>query len=107
MRRDHLGRAVAMGSALLMACGMLVANAGASASTAPVAGELWVHRFDGPGRDRDEARALVASPDGQKVFVTGYGDSGTVDEDYATFAYGASTGGVLWGDRYNGLANRT
>ena len=65
-------------------------------------GQLWVHRYDGPGHGFDVATSIVASPDGSKVIVTGrsYGAAGT--SDYATIAYAASTGDKLWVARYKG-----
>ena len=48
--------------------------------------------------------ALVASPDGGTVFVSGsaYGNRGN---DYLTIAYSAATGGKLWLARYTGPGN--
>ena len=64
---------------------------------------LWTSRYDSLQRD-DLAAALVVSPDGSRVFVTGesgaWGDSD--DSNYATIAYDASTGTQLWVARYAG-----
>jgi outer membrane protein assembly factor BamB len=66
---------------------------------------LWARRYNGPGNGSDNAKSVSASPDGSRVFVTG--GSGGVDTgyDYATIAYDAATGAVLWATRYNGPAN--
>lgn len=65
---------------------------------------LWAKRFNGPANGNDEAFALGVSPDGAKVFVTGYSDSPTdtlaSDPDYLTIAYAASTGTRSWVSRY-------
>jgi hypothetical protein len=62
---------------------------------------LWTKRYNGPGNTSDEAYALGVSPNGAKVFVTGY-SYGSGTQDYATVAYGASSGSELWVKRYNG-----
>jgi DNA-binding beta-propeller fold protein YncE len=68
--------------------------------------ELWARRYDGPTHDPDEAFALALSPDGTKVFVTGrsFGDIGE-GRDFATVAYSAIDGQVLWVNRYDGPAH--
>jgi PQQ-like domain/PASTA domain len=65
---------------------------------------VWVARYHGPGEDDDRGSALRVSPDGTKVFVTGF-SSGDTDNDYATVAYDSATGERLWAARYNGPAN--
>jgi WD40 repeat protein len=72
------------------------ANTGAS---------LWLRRYNGPDNDYDYAQGIAASPDGSKVFVTGYSDGGSSGYDYATIAYSAATGAPIWGQRYNGPGN--
>jgi WD40 repeat protein len=61
---------------------------------------LWTKRFGADNGD-DEAYALVVSPDGSKVFVTGLGYPGA--GDLGTVAYEASSGHLLWKNRYNGI----
>ena len=63
--------------------------------------KLWAQRFDGQAHLDDQAEAVVVSPDGSTVFVTGR-SRGAVDYAYATVAYGSSTGEVLWSKRYDG-----
>jgi WD40 repeat protein len=67
--------------------------------------KLWLRRY--AGNLLDIATDLAVSPDGSRVFVTGYSDPSTTgyDYDYATVAYDASTGATLWSVRYNGPGN--
>jgi DNA-binding beta-propeller fold protein YncE len=67
---------------------------------------LWVMRYNGPGDDYDEASAVVVSPNGTKVYVTGRSIGSTSELDYATIAYNAMTGAVVWTMRYNGPGNQ-
>jgi DNA-binding beta-propeller fold protein YncE len=69
-------------------------------------GVQWAQRYDGPASSYDNANSLAASPDGSKVFVTGYSIGSVTDYDYATIAYDAATGSVLWGKRYSAPGNR-
>jgi WD40 repeat protein len=62
---------------------------------------LWTGRYDGAD-DYDFATAVAVSPDGSRVYVTGASARATNHYDYATVAYDASTGMVLWARRYNG-----
>jgi len=66
---------------------------------------LWSHRYNGPGNADDLAFALVVSPDGSRVFVTGYSGGAGTKSDYATVAYDAGSGATLWVRRYNGPNN--
>jgi hypothetical protein len=69
--------------------------------------QIWLRRYNGPADRYDEASAVTASPDGSKVFVTGYSQGPAADYDYATVAYDASSGTRLWARRYNGPGNRS
>jgi WD40 repeat protein len=67
---------------------------------------LWKARYKGPGHSYDAATSLAASPDGTKVYVTGYSWQGaSYDYDYVTLAYEAASGDVLWEAHYNGPAS--
>jgi hypothetical protein len=73
--------------------------------------QLWVSRYNGSGNAADQAWSLAVSPDGRRVFVTGYswgGDpaAGGTHYDYATVAYDADTGSQLWVTRYNSSSNK-
>jgi hypothetical protein len=62
------------------------------------------------GDDALRTGALTMSPDGSKVFVTGSSVGTTHSSDgsnfeYATVAYNAGTGAVVWTERYNGPAS--
>jgi WD40 repeat protein len=63
--------------------------------------QRWVRRYQGPGDSNNNAKAIVMSPDGSRVYVAGYrsGDG----RDFETIAY-SSTGGRLWRRAYNGPA---
>lgn len=67
---------------------------------------LWVARYNASGVSEDYAKAIVTSPDGRTVFVTGSSyRSASSDTDFFTIAYDSSTGDALWIRRYNGPAN--
>jgi len=69
----------------------------------------WASRYNGGGNSLDSATALATSPDGARVFVTGYSrgfqPTGFPPHDYATVAYDSVAGAQLWAARYNGAAN--
>jgi DNA-binding beta-propeller fold protein YncE len=67
--------------------------------------ELWVQRYNGPANTFDFPQALVASPDGRRVFVTGYSYGTSSFSDYATIAYDAATGLKIWLRRYDDPIN--
>jgi outer membrane protein assembly factor BamB len=54
----------------------------------------WVRRFDG-GR-QDNPTAIAVSPDGERVYVTGWSTGGGAAPDDHTLAYDAATGERLW-----------
>lgn len=67
--------------------------------------EVWVARYDGPGNGEDAAWSIGVSPDGSRVYVTGYSYGPETGYDYATVAYDAATGSAVWVARYDGLGN--
>jgi WD40 repeat protein len=87
---------------LTLCAGLLVIGPGADASTEGP--EVWVGRYNGPGNGDDQPFSVAASPDGSRVFVTGWSGGITSGSDYATVAYGAG-GAQLWATRYNGPGN--
>ena len=63
--------------------------------------QLWNSRYQGPAGGSSDASALVVSPDGSRVFVTGESDgAGGASAGYATVAYSAATGRQLWVRRH-------
>ena len=70
---------------------------------APTGTQLWVRRYNGPANADDGAKAVGVSPDGSRVFVTGY--SYMSNYDFLTVAYNDATGTQLWVRRENGPAN--
>jgi DNA-binding beta-propeller fold protein YncE len=75
------------------------------AYNATTAAVVWTKRYNGPANGADAASAIAVSPDGTKLYVTGRSTGSTSDSDYATIAYNATTGAVVWTTRYNGLSN--
>ena len=96
------GLAVLAGLAgLMLAAQPALARPPSASGPAPVAGsQLWAD-VGGPGG----ATAMAVSPDSQTVYVTGSSATVGSGHDYATIAYGTSTGTQLWLARYNGPAN--
>ncbi len=64
----------------------------------------WAKRYDGTVGD-DAGHALVVSPDGAAVYVTGYSDGRTGGANYATLAYSTADGALRWSRRYDGSAH--
>jgi len=106
-----------IGRSRVIAAVISIAWLAALAGTAPasIAGtrqptsgsQLWVSRYNGPGNSLDQASSVQVSPDGSKVFVTGWSWGITGGLDYDTLAYDAITGAQLWESRYNGPNNST
>jgi putative pyrroloquinoline-quinone binding quinoprotein len=64
--------------------------------------QLWGVRYrGGANKDDDIPRAVVMSPNGSTVFVTGY-SGGHNGNDVATIAYDAATGDRVWIRRLDG-----
>ena len=66
----------------------------------------WAASYNGPAGE-NFANELAVSPDGSKVFVTGYSQDASGTDDYATVAYNAATGARIWVARYAGPAGST
>jgi putative pyrroloquinoline-quinone binding quinoprotein len=72
---------------------------------ADTGGQLWAMRYDGPDSMTDEAFSVAVSPGGSAVFVTGWSQGASTDWDFATVAYAATSGRMLWVERYDGPNN--
>src|SRR5439155_11773388 len=99
MRWSRTSVAVGLCLAVFIGLGMGPADA------QPTVGKLWVARYNGPGSQADQVSSMVLSPDGSKVYVTGFSKGPSSQPDFATIAYDAGTGAPLWLRRYNGTAN--
>lgn len=64
--------------------------------------QLWTRRYDGPSHGSDIPSAIAVDSDGSHVYVTGKSMGLGTAGDYATLAYRASDGGILWLRRYDG-----
>jgi PQQ-like domain len=62
--------------------------------------QLWVARIHGPAGNT--AATAIASPGGNRVFVTGEVQSKAITAEYGTVAYNATTGARLWARRFAG-----
>ncbi|MCP2353530.1 subtilisin family serine protease [Nonomuraea thailandensis] len=67
----------------------------------------WLAHYGGPGGGVDDARTVVVTPDGTKVFVSGQssGADGTGLTNWGTVAYDAGSGRQLWAAQHNGSGN--
>ena len=63
----------------------------------------WVRRYDGPGNNSDEGKA-IAVDDSRNVYVTGRSYGSGTNYDYATIKYHPN-GDTAWVRRYNGPGN--
>lgn len=62
--------------------------------------------YNGPGDNYDYAYDVGISPDGARVFVTGWSEGLNGTEDFATVAYAVDDGRELWVSRHDGPAGR-
>jgi sugar lactone lactonase YvrE len=100
----HRSRARVQAIGILLAVPLCLTLAVQPAFATPGA-QLWARRYSGPAKLYDEANALAVSPDGTKVFSTGFSRSSPSSNDYATVAYDAATGAKLWVQRFDGPAH--
>lgn len=64
--------------------------------------QLWAASYPGSGAGEDTATTVVPSPDGTRIFVTGYSYGSGTSLDYVTVAYDSATGSQLWAANYDG-----
>ena len=96
--------------AMLMAAAQVPVGAAAAAAAragarpATPGDRLWLGRYRGHNDVEDGGNAMAVSPDGSRVFVTGFSFTSprTNNIDISTVAFSASTGAVLWAARYSG-----
>ncbi len=78
--------------------------------------EKWSVRYDGAVAGQDLGRAIVASPDSSRVYVTGPSVTDPLPADefsggqrafFATVAYNAATGAQVWVSEYRGEASES
>lgn len=67
--------------------------------------ELWTTMYAGPGLSADTPEWVGVSPDGARVYVTGTSVGEGTDRDFATVAYSAVDGSLLWQARYDAGAD--
>jgi DNA-binding beta-propeller fold protein YncE len=84
-----------LATALAASVTAAISAAGAAASAAGGTVQLWSARYHGPNHFAQPA-ALAVSPDGSKVFVTGFTSTRRSGAHEATVAYDAVTGAKLW-----------
>jgi hypothetical protein len=65
--------------------------------------EIWSAHHNGSGNSGDAAEALVMSPDGSRVVVTGQSTGSGTGPDFVTIAYDASDGSEQWTSSYNAV----
>src|SRR5438045_2310109 len=79
---------------------LAVALASTSANAATI---VLIVRYDEPTNAENYSSAMELSPDGSRIFVTGYAwVDATSQEDWGTVAYDAATGRELWSRSFNG-----
>src|SRR5262245_33631718 len=105
MTRSRSTRAFLIGLSMLVMAGLGVGTpAGATGRSGE---QLWTNTFNGSQSINDEAFGVAASPDGSRVFVSGYVDHLGVQRDVGTEAIDTATGTTLWSATYDGaLHNR-
>jgi DNA-binding beta-propeller fold protein YncE len=70
-----------------------------------VGDQLWAAQYAGAAGGTDSGTSVAVSPDGSKVFVTGFSKGSGTKNDFIVIAYNATTGARIWGKRYDGPAH--
>jgi sugar lactone lactonase YvrE len=83
------------------------ANDATVAYDAATGGQLWSALYPGRGQGNAAAGAIVASPDGATVYVTGTSDLNSGFPQVTTVAYDAATGATRWVASYLGDGSAT
>jgi len=70
----------------------------------------WVASYHHPeghnGVGQQESRAIIASPAGDRVYITGAIYDDEAASDFGTIAYDASTGATIWLERHDGPSHQ-
>lgn len=64
--------------------------------------EAWTARYAGPGGKMDGAFAIAVNPLQPEIYVTGASYAADTNYDYLTIGYSATTGAMLWSERFSG-----
>jgi len=91
--------------AVVLACFAGIVLIAPSTALGAVGDQLWATRYTGAAGGNDSGTSVAVSPDGSKVFVTGFSKGSGTKNDYLTIAYNATTGARIWGKRYDGPAH--
>ena len=94
------------GAAAAAAQAAVAGSAGTSPAAAPSGSRLWIAQYNGPPGTDNIAASMAVSPDGTRVFVTGYSARARTGPggEFATIGYKTATGARLWARRYHGPA---
>src|SRR5436309_726600 len=103
MERSSRSAARRAGAAAVPVILSVVVATSASAAPTPYSAK-WTKRYDGASAN-DAAHALAVAPDGSAVYATGYSVGKIGGANYATVAYSAGDGALLWSRRYDGSAH--
>jgi DNA-binding beta-propeller fold protein YncE len=97
------------GTAAAAAQAAVAGSAGTSPAAAPSGSRLWIAHYNGPPGTDNVVASMAVSPDGTRVFVTGYSARARTGPggEFATVGYKTATGARLWARRYHGPAGGT
>ncbi len=101
---DNDGNVIVAGYSLNANTNIFAADYYTVKYAAAAGAEIWVRRYNGPTNSFDSAQAVVVDSAGN-VIVTGSSRGGRDWDDWYTAKYAASSGALLWEQRYNGPAD--